>query len=138
MKYLLRLSLLVFSVCSAPTFGQSVDVETQETLIQYRESDIGIDYRALAESPLAEMLSQGEAEFFENATPIFGDETEEAWQDMSAEIGTGAVSNYTVEGMREFTPNMLRKFALIGSQHPLYSYLSSEGALFVTEEIVTQ
>ena len=124
--------ILIFTAVAALA---SAPLSAQETATErlYRESDIGIDYRAIAEPPLDVMLSHGEVEFLEKATPVFGDETAEIWQEMSAQIGTGAVSNFTILDMREFTPNMLMRFALIGSQHPKYSYLSSEGALFVSE-----
>lgn len=79
MKSILYLSILVFSLFSAPTFSQSVGSETQTPQCQYRESDIGIDYRTLAESPLAEMLSLGGVEFLEKATSVFGDETPTVW-----------------------------------------------------------
>jgi hypothetical protein len=80
--------------------------------IPYRESELGIDYRAIAEFPVDHMLSQGEAEFMENASDVFGDDTAETWGHfMAPEIGSGGVSEYTIEGMREFTPNMLLSFA---------------------------
>lgn len=130
MKFI-RLWLCSILIVSLTALGHDATAQTSE--VDYRESDIGIEYRAIAESPLAEMLSQGEVEFFENATPVFGDETAESWRFMSAEIATGAVSNFTVEDMKEFTPDMLRGFSHISLAHPIYGRLSSLGSLFISE-----
>lgn len=98
--------------------------------IEYRESKLGIDYHALADAPVDAMLSQGEAEFMENATPVFEEETAEAWGHyMAPEIATGRVSKATVESMREFTPNMLLSFAYL-DPNGKYSSLSLAGQEF--------
>ena len=98
--------------------------------IEYRESELGIDYHALADAPVDAMLSQGEVEFMENATPVFGDETAQIWgHDMAVEIATGRVSKATVEDMREFTPNMLLSFAYL-DPNGKYSSLSLAGQEF--------
>ena len=94
---------------------------------EYRESDIGIDYRAIAEPPLDVMLSHGEVEFFEKATPVFGGETAEVWREMSVEIATGGVSNFTINDMKEFTPKMLSGFSRIPFEARRYRYLGALG-----------
>ncbi len=99
--------------------------------LRYRESDLGINYHELAEFPVSYMLSQGEAEFMENAAEVFGDETAEIWgDDMAPEVGTGRVSRFTVRDMREFTPNMLLQFSRIDPNHPKYMLLQTAGANF--------
>jgi len=129
--------ILIFTAVAAlalvPLSAQEAATETL-----YRESDIGIDYRAIAEPPLDVMLSHGEVEFYENATLVFGDETAEAWREMSAEIGTGAVSRFTVLDMREFTPNMLIGFSDIELSHTKYGRLSSLGSLFISERFLLE
>ena len=104
-------------------------------VVAYRESELGIDYRALADTPVDAMLSQGEAEFMANATAVFGDETTEAWGHyMAPEIGSGRVSKATVESMREFTPNMLLSFSQIDPNHPKYMLLQTAGENFQLDQ----
>lgn len=103
--------------------------------IPYRESELGIDYHALADFPVSHMLSQGEAEFMENASPVFGDETAQIWgHDMAVEIGAGRVSEFTVNDMKEFTPNMLLSFARLPANHPRYGLIEAAARLFQLEQ----
>lgn len=104
-------------------------------VVAYRESELGIDYRALADAPVDAMLSQGEAEFMANATAVFGDEAAQLWgHDMAIEIGTGRISEFTVHDMREFTPNMLLSFSQIDPNHPKYMLLQTAGENFQLDQ----
>lgn len=103
--------------------------------IAYRESELGIDYRAIADAPVDAMLSQGEAEWMANASKEFGDEAAEIWaQDMAVEIGSGRISEFTEKDMREFTPNMLLAFSTIDPNHPKYLLLASVGDRFQLDQ----
>jgi hypothetical protein len=103
--------------------------------IVYRESELGINYRAIADAPVDAMLSHGEAEFMANATLVFGEETAQAWGHyMAPEIGSGRVSKATVEDMREFTPNMLLSFVRIDPNHPKYMLLQTAGENFQLDQ----
>jgi len=111
--------------------------ETKKPVFEYIPSKLGIDYRALAPSPLAEMLSQGEVEWMMNALVDYGEDTSNVWEnELAPEIATGAIAKITIENLREFTPNMLTKFAVgLHPQDPKYGYLWSEGTLFVAERL---
>lgn len=114
------------SVCAFPVASFA---ETQTEKFKYIPSKLGIDYRALAPSPLAEMLSQGEVEWMENARADYGEDTIAVWKDeLLPQIVTGAVSQITIENLQDFTPNMLTKFAVgLHPQDKKYGYLWSIG-----------
>jgi len=65
MKYLSRRSLLLGSTLLL--FSRSAWADSTKPQFEYIPSKLGIDYRSLAPSPLAEMLSQGEVEWMKNA-----------------------------------------------------------------------
>ena len=114
--------------------------KTEEVVWEYIPSKLGIDYRALAPSPMAELLSQGEVEWMERAEEVFGDERGDIWKnDFLPEVASGAISEYTARDMREFTPNMLRTFAVAIDRniHPQYSLLQSYGASAVLDQVAS-
>ena len=109
--------------------------EEQNPRFEYIPSKMGINYYDLAPSPLAEILSQGEVEWMENAEIDYGEDTIPVWRDeLTPQIATGAVSQITIENLRDFTPNMLAKFAVgLNPQDPKYGGLWSVGNLFVAQ-----
>ena len=111
--------------------------ETKTTKFEYIPSKLGIDYRAMAPSPLAELLSQGEVEWMENAKVDYGEDTAGAWvEEIAPRVATGAVSEITIENLRDFTPNMLTKFAVgLHPQDPKYSGLWSVGTNYVARKL---
>lgn len=110
---------------------------TKTVRFEYIPSKLGIDYRALAPSPLAELLSQGEVEWMKNAKVDYGGDTSAVWKDeLAPEIATGAIAIITIENLREFTPNMLTKFAIgLHPQDPKYSGLWSVGTNYVARNL---
>ncbi len=126
----LALTTLLATVVAA----QAKDVlaaDVKATSISYRVSTVGIDYKTLADSPVAEMLSNGEAEFLENAKADYEEDTLEAWRDdIVIEVWSWKVSKATIENLREYTPNMLIEFAKIESGHPKYGILWAAGRSF--------
>lgn len=121
---------------AAEDLPQAADYRAEDFAdIPYRESEIGIDYHALADFPVDHMLSQGEVEWMENASEMFGDQTAETWGHYVApEIGSGRVAEYTVQGMKDFTPKMLLSFARLAPNEPRYGILREAGKLFELEE----
>jgi hypothetical protein len=89
----------------------------------------------MAPSPLAEMLSQGEVEWMENAKIDYGEDTVVVWAKETAPyIATGAISELMIEDLHAFTPNMLTKFAVgLHPQDKKYGYLWSVGNLFLAK-----
>jgi len=122
-----RRSLLIGSVSVLASFP--ILAETKKQVFEYIPSKLGIDYRAMAPSPLAEMLSQGEVEWMENARIDYGEDTVVVWKDdIAPEVATGAVSQITIENLQDFTPNMLTKFAIgLNPKDTKYGYLWSIG-----------
>ncbi len=95
---------------------------------EYIPSKLGIDYYALAPSPLAEILSQGELEWMENATPVFGEKSARYWKGVSKSVATGNLSKVMIDWIQQFSPNMLTKFAVgLHPQDPKYGGLWSVG-----------
>ena len=122
---------LAFFVCP-PTFADS-----SKSKFEYIPSKIGIDYRKLAPSPLAEILSHGEGEWIENALTDYGSDTKGAWkEEMAPEIASGAISIFTIEEMKWYTPNMLIKFAVgLNPTDPKYGVLWSVGNAYVAGQL---
>ena len=111
----------------------------KKVVFEYVESKLGIDYRKLAPSPLAEMLSQGEGEWMKNAVVDYEEDTAEAWkEELVPQIAKGAISNAAIENLRAFTPKMLSKFAVgLHPQDPKYGGLWSVGTNFVSEKLAS-
>ena len=84
---------------------------------------------------MAEILSQGEVEWMKNAYSKYGEDTADFWKlSISKKVSTGAISESVIDKLREYTPNMLTKFAVgLHPQDPKYGYLWSIGNLFVAE-----
>ena len=122
--------------------GATTQVLAQETKskFEYIPSKLGIDYYALAPSPLAEMLSQGEVEWMENARADYAEDTVEVWKDdLAPEIATGAVSEITIENLREFTPKMLTKFSVgLHPQDKKYGYLWAIGTNYIASGLASK
>lgn len=110
-------------------FLTPLSAEDTKARFDYIPSKLGIDYRALAPSPLAEILSQGEVEWMQNALVDYGEDTIPVWKDeLVPQIATGAVSQITIENLQDFTPNMLTKFAVgLNPQDPKFGGLWSVG-----------
>jgi hypothetical protein len=128
MKPVSRRNILLssFSFFALPTMGFA---ESKTVQFEYIPSKLGIDYRALAPSPLAEMLSQGEVEWMENAPSKYGSKAGRLWKlSISKKVSTGAISQSVIEKLRAYTPNMLTKFAVgLNPQDTKYGYLWSVG-----------
>lgn len=113
-----------------------LNAEEPKSQFEYVESKLGIDYRKMAPSPLAEMLSQGEDEFRNNATSKFAGKTPRYWKGISKSVSKGNISKGMIGRLREYTPLMLQQFAVgLNPQDPKYGYLQSIGALFVSEKL---
>ena len=83
-------------------------LEEKGAQIDYIPSTLGVDYRSMAPSPIAELLSQGEGEWLVNAREDFQEDTEGAWiEETVPDIINGHYSNVLDEDLRNFTPNML-------------------------------
>jgi hypothetical protein len=120
-----------FSFLTLTTMGFA---ETKAVKFEYIPSKLGIDYRALAPSPLAEMLSQGEVEWMKNASKKYGEDTADFWKlSISKKVSTGAISQSVIDKLRSYTPNMLTKFTALNPQDTKYGGLWSVGNLFVAE-----
>jgi len=110
--------------------------ETKAVKFEYIPSKLGIDYRALAPSPLAEMLSQGEVEWLENASSKYGEDTADFWKlSISKKVSTGAISQSVIDKLRSYTPNMLAKFTALNPQDEKYGYLWSVGTNFIARKL---
>lgn len=131
--------LAVATVVGAAGIARQVlagEINKGTVAFDYVPSKLGIDYRKLAPSPLAEILSQGEPEWMKNAKVNYEEDTVEVWkEDLAPEIATGAISMITIENLREFTPKMLTKFTALNPQDPKYGGLWSVGNLFIAEKI---
>lgn len=105
--------------------------------IPYRESDLGIDYRALADFPVSHMLSWGEVEWMQNAPADYGDEAADLWKrGTAAYIGWGRPSELIVEDMRAYTPNMLLNFDRLDANDEKYGYIEVLGSNFVLDRFM--
>lgn len=107
--------------------------------IPYRESELGIDYHALADFPVDHMLSQGEAEWMENASDPdeYGEDAAEAWgHEMAPYIGEGRVSEFMIDEMKSYTPNMLLSFARLPVNHPKYGLIEAYGREFQLDQYI--
>ena len=122
---------------SAFVFPAESFAETKTTKFEYIPSKLGIDYRALAPSPLAELLSQGEVEWMKNAPTKYGAKAGRLWKlSISKKVSTGAISESVIDKLREYTPNMLTKFAVgLHPQDPKYGYLWSIGTNHVARKL---
>ena len=109
----------------------------QSPVFEYRPSQLGIDYYALAPSPMAELLSQGEGEWLENAWSGYEEDTRDAWkEELVPQIVTGAVSKATIRDLEDFTPKMLRKFAVgLDPKNKKYRYLFAIGSRFLSGQV---
>lgn len=122
-------------------FTTSVVADGEVSLIKecdashYRESELGIDYLAIAPCELAWRLSLGEAEWMTNAPAKYGSKTSMFWKkSIIVKILSGRSSDSIFEKLRAFTPDMLRSFgSLKGSENPIYLRLSAEGQKLVLE-----
>ncbi len=90
------------------------------------KSKLGLDYLTLTNGyqPLACMLAGGEEEFLSSKTAQedYEEDLIPVWkQDLVPEIATGRIFNDTVDNMREYTPNMLLKFAELPKQGKYHS-----------------
>ena len=123
---------------SVTVFAQEEQVEETASRFEYVPSQIGIDYWELTDwhSPMSEILSQGEQEFLTNAAPVFGDESPEMWRGVSRIVANNTTSRATINGLRRFTPDMLRMMAVgLDPNDPIYAYIWSEAGLFVSEDL---
>ena len=116
--------------------GEVTPISTNETKFEYVESKLGINYRDIAPSPLAEMLSQGEDEWRKNAVVRYGDKTDRYWEKgVVPKVSNGAISENMIEKLRAYTPEMLTKFTALDPNDPKYRYLWSIGTLFISEKL---
>ncbi len=107
--------------------------------IPYRASELGINYHELAPSPLAEMLSQGEAEWLKNASAKYGAKAGPLWKrSISKTLAAGTPSESTIEKIKKFTPEMLRSFSRLDHRDPTYGGLSAAGSLFISEHFIAK
>lgn len=116
-----------------------VAADSSEGQIEYRESELGIDYRAIADAPIDAMLSQGEAEWMTNAalSERFRGREELAarfWTRISSLLGEGTINEAYEDALRENTPNMLIAFTTIDPNHPKYFYLQTVGEDFQLDQ----
>lgn len=136
MMFVCRRSFLlsVASFLTIPTIGLAEDAKPK---FKYIPSKLGIDYRALAPSPLAEILSHGEVEWMQNASKKYGEDTADFWKlSISKKVSTGAISQSVIDKLRAYTPNMLNKFAVgLDPQDRKYGGLWSVGNLFIAERL---
>lgn len=103
---------------------------------EYVESKLGIDYRKMAPSPLAEMLSQGEVEFRNSATLKFAEKTPRYWKGISKSVSKGNISKSMIGRLREYTPLMLQQFAVgLNPQDPKYGGLWSVGTNYIARKL---
>lgn len=127
-EFLAQLWLAVWSaaVLNAWLARDVLAADIKATNISYRESAHNIDYKKLADSPVAEMLSIGEDEWMKNAAEDYEEDTLGVWRDhMIPEISSWKISKWTISELEEYTPKMLVMFADIDINHPKYGFLSS-------------
>jgi hypothetical protein len=110
---------------------------TDTAKIEFAPSQWGIDYTKFADYPLSAILSHGEIEFRRNAASEYEEDTRTVWaDDLAPEIGTGAISEATIEEMKEFTPQMLIQFAVrLDPKDKKYGGLWSVGNAFIASKI---
>lgn len=114
---------------------QVAEVSTDDfSDIPYRESELGIDYHALADFPVDHMLSQGEAEWMENAGERYGERASVFWNRFAPLIGEGRVSESIIDGLKNYSPNMLLSFARLPARHPKYGLIEAAASLFQLEQ----
>ena len=129
--------LFLVSGASLVCFPAHAEESKPTAKFEYIPSKLGIDYRALAPSPLAEMLSQGEVEWMENAPSKYGNKAGRLWKlSISKKVSTGAISRSVIEKLRAYTPNMLTKFAVgLNPQDTKYGYLWSIGTNHIAQKL---
>ncbi len=134
---LLRSFSLAAFVTLAPVASLIERAAAEETVFEYIPSTLGIDYRELAPSPLAEMLSQGEVEWLKNAREDYAEDTEEVWsEEIASTIASGKISILIIENLQDFTPQMLTSFAAgLDHQNPTYGGLWSIGNAFIASKL---
>lgn len=113
-----------------------LNAEEPQSHFEYIDSKLGIDYRKMAPSPLAEMLSQGEVEWMENASTKYGDKTARLWRkSISKRVADATVNGSIIEKLRNFTPQMLLQFAVgLNPQDPKYGGLWSVGNAYIASK----
>ena len=138
MSIINRRSLLIGSVAMLASLPAWAD--DQKPRFEYIPSKLGIDYYELAPSPLAEILSQGEAEWMVNASSKYGEKAGRLWKrSISKKVSTGAISQSVIDKLRAYTPNMLTKFAVgLNPQDSKYSGLWSVGTNQVARKLASK
>ena len=134
---LLRSFSLAAFVTLAPVASLIERAAAEETVFEYIPSTLGIDYRELVPSPLAEMLSQGEVEWLKNAREAFAEDTEGAWaEEIAPQVAKGEISIVMIENLQEFTPQMLTIFAAgLHPDDPVHGGLWSVGNAFIASKL---
>lgn len=134
---LLRSFGLAAFVTLAPVTPLTERATAEETVFEYIPSTLGIDYRELAPSPLAEMLSQGEVEWLKNAREDYAEDTEEVWKhEIAPQVATGAMSMLVIENLQEFMPKLLTTFAAgLHPNDPVYGGLWSIGTHHIASNL---
>lgn len=100
-------------------------VDCDPATIGYVDSQLNLDYRALAPSPVAEILSQAEAERLAHASDLSGaqrDELAAKWRDLVEKLlagtlpgsFTGTASEPSLDELRALTPNALAQLQACG------------------------
>lgn len=113
-----------------------LNAEEPQSHFEYIPSKLGIDYRKMAPSPLAEMLSQGEVEFRNSATSKFAEKTPRYWKGISKSVSKGNLSKSMIGRLREYTPLMLQQFAVgLNPQDPKYGGLWSVGTNYIARKL---
>lgn len=107
----------------------------QSQRFEYIPSKLGIDYRAIAPSPLAEMLSQGEGEWMKNALADYEEDTIEVWKDeFVPQLVKGLSSKSMDKDMADFTPKMLLLFSSMPLEQEKYRGLTSTGLAYFAQK----
>lgn len=124
-------------MASVAMFGPGIFAGSDQPRFEYVPSKLGINYRTIAPSPLAEILSQGEREWMENARMDFGEDTVAAWkEELVPYLSKGQLSRFMIESLQEFTPKMLTKFAAgLDPQHPKFGGLWSVGNAYIASRL---
>ena len=136
-------SMSVLQACSpvvqdanAQTAPPAAEHEMPEAEIkQYAENtaepkimDASFSTPEISEQPasLDELLEAGKAEWMQNATPEYGEDTEFLWEDSLGQItkiGATTMDWDIASDLKKFTPNMVREFAELSDDD--YPYLES-------------
>jgi len=126
----------LFSATSFLAMPSLALAEDTKPTFKYIPSKLGIDYRALAPSPLAEILSHGEVEWMENAVVDYGEDAGDVWiKETVPFLANGTPSKLMIEDLRDFTPNMLTKFTALDYDDAKYGYLWSIGTNYVARKL---